>query len=144
MKIVCVSSFGGHFVQMKKISGFLNMHEIVLVSTKNCSDENILNVLTDYNLKNFYKCFQDLAKIGKILKKEKPDIVVSTGAAPGAFFLIVSFCCGKKTIWIDSIANTKKLSISGRIARLFCTRTYSQWENVAKRYRNVKYVGGLL
>ena len=47
-------------------------------------------------------------------------------------------------IWIDSIANTRVLSMSGRMIRPFADLILSQWPEVAARYRHVEYAGEVL
>ncbi|MDE5594558.1 MAG: hypothetical protein K2I89_03170 [Muribaculaceae bacterium] len=68
--------------------------------------------------------------------------VISTGAAPGFAALMAARVCGVKTIWIDSIANVQRLSASGRIARMFVSRIYTQWPALADE--KVIYAGNVL
>ena len=73
----------------------------------------------------------------------RPDIVVSTGAAPGYFAIKFGKLFGAKTCWIDSIANAEELSLSGRRARGVATLVLSQWSHVAEQ-ENVNYAGSVL
>ncbi len=63
--------------------------------------------------------------------REKPDVVITTGAAPGLVAVFIAMLMRKRTIWIDSIANVAHLSLSGRIASHFVSRTYTQWQDLA-------------
>lgn len=54
-----------------------------------------------------------------IVLLHRPDIVISTGAAPGFFALLFGKLLGARTIWIDSIANAEQLSVSGQKVKLF-------------------------
>jgi hypothetical protein len=47
---------------------------------------------------------------------------------------------GKKTIWIDSLANFDRISVSGRIASLFSNLILTQWEHL-EGYNKAKYWG---
>jgi len=67
----------------------------------------------------------------KIFRKEKPNAVITTGAAPGLITLFAAKLFGIKTFWIDSVANVQCLSLSGRIASKFVTQTYTQWSDLA-------------
>lgn len=62
---------------------------------------------------------------------EKPDAVITTGAAPGLVAVFIARLMRKRTVWIDSIANAAHLSLSGRIASHFVSRTYTQWPDLA-------------
>jgi hypothetical protein len=51
---------------------------------------------------------------------------------------------GAKVIWLDSVANTEKLSMSGRMIRYFADLVLSQWPDVAAKYPNVEYAGEVI
>ena len=78
----------------------------------------------------------------KINNSRISDVVISTGAAPGLICLFAAKLCGKKTIWIDSIANIQKLSMSGCVASKFVSRTYTQWEHLTDSH--ILYAGDVL
>jgi len=80
----------------------------------------------------------------KIAARERPDIVISTGAAPGLLMCVLSKLFGGKILWLDSIANTERLSMSGRIIRPFADLILSQWSDVADKYKNVEFAGSVI
>jgi len=80
----------------------------------------------------------------RIALKERPDIIVSTGAAPACLMCVVARLLGARIIWVDSIANIEGLSLSGRIIRPLAELTLTQWPEVAEKYKSVEYVGQLL
>ena len=57
--------------------------------------------------------------------------VISTGAAPGCFAVILGRILGARTIWLDSIANVDRVSLSGRLVRRYAGLWLSQWEHLA-------------
>ena len=59
-----------------------------------------------------------------------------------AVVLFAGFLLGRKTIWVDSIANSRKVSLSCRAACLFATRVLTQWPELETR--RVRYLGRLL
>ena len=77
-----------------------------------------------------------------IVRKEKPDGVITTGAAPGLIVLFAAFLMGKQTIWVDSIANVNHLSLCGRVAKKFATKCYTQWEELGKD--SVNFAGNVI
>ena len=67
-----------------------------------------------------------------ILLIERPDVIVSTGAAPGFFALRVGRFFGARTGWIDSIANVEHLTQwGGKIGR-HGELWLSQWPHLAR------------
>lgn len=74
-----------------------------------------------------------LRDLVRIIRAERPDVVVTTGAAPGLLGLAVAkLLIRSRTIWINSIANTEKLSMSGRMARLVADAWLVQWEHLSR------------
>jgi hypothetical protein len=50
----------------------------------------------------------------------------------------------KKVVWIDSIANVERLSLSGRIVRPFADLFLVQWPELAERYKGVRHDGAVI
>jgi UDP-N-acetylglucosamine:LPS N-acetylglucosamine transferase len=135
-KLLAVASIGGHWIQLLRIVAPSNTElETVYLSTHpKCAtmvETNKFYTMTDFSRWDFYKMFPAFVQAFKVIWKEKPDIVVTTGAAPGMIALVVAKLFGKKTVWIDSLANVERISFSGKIASLFATKTYTQWESLA-------------
>jgi len=80
----------------------------------------------------------------RIIRKEKPDVILTTGSMPIAMFCLVGKLFGAKVIWIDSVANTRRLSMSGRLIRPFANLIFSQWPEVSAKYHKVIYAGEII
>jgi hypothetical protein len=79
-----------------------------------------------------------------ILLREKPDVVVTTGSAPGLICLALAKVFSRaRTVWIDSIANCERLSSSGARARWFADVWLTQWPELATP-RGPQYWGAVL
>ena len=74
-----------------------------------------------------------IVRVVWVVLKERPDVVISTGAAPGVVALRVGKWIGARTVWVDSIANVEEMSLSGRRVRHFADLWLSQWPEVAKK-----------
>ena len=85
-----------------------------------------------------------ISRAFRIILKEKPDIILTTGSMPIAMFCLIGKLFGAKIVWIDSVANTRRLSMSGRMIRPFANLIFSQWPDVAAGYSNVEYVGEII
>jgi UDP-N-acetylglucosamine:LPS N-acetylglucosamine transferase len=66
-----------------------------------------------------------------VLLQERPDVVISTGAAPGYFAVRIGKLLGAKTIWLDSVANVEELSLSGQQAGKHVDLWLTQWKHLA-------------
>ena len=78
----------------------------------------------------------------KLVLKHKPKWIVTTGAMPGLISIVIGRLLLRKTMWVDSIANTKQLSASGRMAKKFAHKTLTQWPDLAGD--NVEYKGRVI
>lgn len=79
----------------------------------------------------------------RILARERPDAIVTTGSAPMLIFLLIGRLMGARTLWVDSLANPERMSSSGKLARRIAHQTVSQWPEVASA-EHVGYWGSVL
>ncbi|MBT3612586.1 MAG: oligosaccharide biosynthesis protein Alg14 [Flavobacteriales bacterium] len=136
-KILAISSSGGHWTQMQRITSSFSGNEVVYVSTlkgyvkevSTCKYYQVKDA-SAWNKLNLIVLFFQLIKI---IMNERPDIVISTGAAPGLFAIIISRFVGAKTIWLDSIANYEQISLSGKLAKYFTHLHLTQWEHLTNQ-----------
>jgi UDP-N-acetylglucosamine:LPS N-acetylglucosamine transferase len=146
MKLMAIASIGGHWVELLRLNGAFDEMEVVYVSTTESMGLTVpghkFYAVPDSNRWDKFKLLTTLSKVYKIVRSEKPDFIISTGAAPGLLALLVGKLLGVKTIWVDSIANVEKLSLSGRIAFKFVDRTYTQWPELATN--GIIYAGNVL
>ena len=80
----------------------------------------------------------------KVILSERPDVVISTGAAVGCIMCFLGKLLGAKVIWVDSIANVERISLSGRMVRHIADLFLVQWSELTWRYSNVEYAGAVI
>jgi UDP-N-acetylglucosamine:LPS N-acetylglucosamine transferase len=147
-KIMAVASGGGHWAQLKIISESFPEAQVVYVTTtinRAALEDKHLNIrwVSDADIENKFKLIQLAIEILWQVLSFRPDIVISTGAAPGFFAIIYARLCGAKTIWIDSIANYEKPSLSGAKIQKLCHLYLTQWPHLSNN-KDVKYWGNLI
>jgi len=146
MKILAVASAGGHWTQLLRLIPAFENNELIFLSTnekfRNTVEKYEFHSVIDANSRDKRKLFQMAIEIIKKVYTIRPDIIITTGAAPGLLSIIAGKYLGAKTIWVDSMANVEKMSLSGKIVRHFADRTYTQWPNLAEK--NVIYKGNIL
>lgn len=148
-RVLIVCSGGGHWVQMKRLlpafDGLIvSVATVELSCLRSCDFTfNSEIQIPDFNRKNPRSIGAFFFRAVSILFSLKPTHVVSTGAAPGLVMLFVARLMGCKVLWIDSIANAKKLSMSGRIACYFASAVFTQWEHLDGKH-GARYVGRVI
>ena len=147
IKVLAVCSAGGHWVQLMHLrSAFEGMD--MAFSTVNAAysgdvEGNRFYLIQDVNRWDRLKFLRLLFELIPILWREKPDVVITTGAAPGLMALILGRLMGARTLWIDSLANSKTMSLSGRLARPFASVWLTQWPALSKP-KGPDYWGSIL
>lgn len=146
-KILAISSSGGHWEQMMLLRNALSGHEVIYANTlPGLAERNGIEsayLVDDCNRDTPIRNIKTALQILRIVSRHRPDIIISTGAAPGIIAIAIGrFFCAK-TIWIDSIANSEKLSMSGKIAGYIAHIQLTQWEHLANRNRP-QYAGSVL
>ena len=145
--ILAVASIGGHWIQLLRIAKALqNDYDVIYCSTHaKCAtmvNGAMFYEIADFSRWNVWKLPFALVRMIKIIRKERPKAVFSTGAAPGLTALLAAKLCGVRTIWIDSVANVEQLSASGKIARRFADKVYTQWDNLSDG-KKISYAGSI-
>ena len=135
-KILAVSSGGGHWVELIRLVPAFEGHDTVFATVDEAyrGDAGSARFYTirDVTRWNKLRWVQTFTKLAWILLRERPDIVVSTGALPGYFSLRLAKWYGARTIWIDSIANVEELSLSGQMIGKHADLWLTQWPHLAK------------
>ncbi len=148
-KLALVASSGGHLFQLSSLKNFWSEKEHLWVSFQTedakylLKDEKVYWAFFPTNrsiknlLKNFYLAF-------KILKNEKPDAIISTGAAIAVPFIIAGKLFGIKTLYLESITRSEELSLSGRLVKPFVDKLLVQWPQLAEKYKKTEYQGRII
>lgn len=147
-KILAVSSPGGHWIQLNKICEGLSHHQVVYATPLGTfkphkSSHKKIHSISDVSASNKLKLLKSSLELLFIILKERPDIVLSTGAAPGVVAVILAKYMGIKTIWVDSIANVQKLSRSGNMIKNKVDTFLTQWEHLSDD-KGIKHHGAVL
>jgi UDP-N-acetylglucosamine:LPS N-acetylglucosamine transferase len=146
-KILAVASGGGHWIQLLRLRPAFEGHGLVYITAAPPGREEIgparLYIVNDANRWTKFALMRLALKLILILIRERPNVIVSTGAAPGCIAVIFGKLLGARTIWLDSLANAERLSMSGRIVRPFADMWLTQWPDLA-RPGGPKYEGAVL
>lgn len=130
-RVLLVASHGGHWVQMRRLApAFEGIECHYICTTASVAAEVApapLLVVRDANLQNKSALIFLVWEMARAVLKIRPTVVVSTGAAPGFFALAFGKMLGARTVWIDSLANAERMSVSGRHVKHFTDLWLTQW-----------------
>jgi len=149
LRICLAASAGGHISQLLKLSDAWEGYETFCVTTTKVVQDKLspfgkVYIIGECNHKHPFRVIKVLFKCFNIILRERPNVIISTGAAGGCMLCLIGKLFRAKVIWIDSIANVEKLSLSGRLVRPIADLCLVQWPDLADRYRRVEYVGAVI
>ncbi|NKB37207.1 MAG: hypothetical protein GKR93_08565 [Gammaproteobacteria bacterium] len=151
IKICFGASSGGHSSQLFKLLEFQNDWSVkpsLFISTleqyrATLEKRGSTYIIGECNREHLIKLLAVLFRTFFIVAKERPDVIITTGALPMAAFCFWGKLFGAKIVWIDSIANVNSLSMSGAFVRHFADLFIVQWPELASKYSGVEFVGAL-
>jgi UDP-N-acetylglucosamine:LPS N-acetylglucosamine transferase len=146
-KVLAVASGGGHWVQLLRVAPAFECCDVAYVTVQSSYRSQIpgrrFHTINDATRWNKLALAWMALRLVWIFCRERPDFVISTGAAPGYFALRLGRLLGAKTIWIDSIANVESLSLTGQKVGRFADMWLTQWPHLAQP-EGPYYVGAVL
>lgn len=147
-KICFISSSGGHLEQIRQLKDVALMYEHYYVLPKNSSTVTFSNkkyLVGDFYRKNriqfmFRFVFTSIQQLF-IFLKERPDIVITTGAGVAIPTCLYAHFLGKKLIYIESFARMKSLNKTAKLLSKYADLFVVQWEELLKLVPDAVYGG---
>jgi UDP-N-acetylglucosamine:LPS N-acetylglucosamine transferase len=134
-RILAVSSGGGHWIQLLRLRPAFAGTDVTFASVGNSRAEDVApapyRAIPDANRAQKIKLLWLLLKLSWLVARVRPDVVISTGAAPGYFAVRIGRMLGARTLFLDSIANAEELSLSANLAKRHCDLVLTQWPHLA-------------
>jgi UDP-N-acetylglucosamine:LPS N-acetylglucosamine transferase len=134
-RVLAVSSGGGHWVELLRVMPAFRGCDVAYATVGEEYRSEIggarFHVVNDATRWSRVGLLLMALKVLRVLMRERPDVVVTTGAAPGYFAVRFGRWIGARTIWLDSIANVEELSMSGRMAGQYADLWLTQWPHLA-------------
>jgi UDP-N-acetylglucosamine:LPS N-acetylglucosamine transferase len=135
-KVLAVASSGGHWAQLLRLRPAFDGHQVVFVTTQPDSRGDVaahrFHCVPDANRNNKLRVLLLMLRTFLVVLCERPDVVVSTGAAPGYFAIRFGRLLGARTLWLESIANAEELSLSTKLVRPYADLLLTQWPHLAR------------
>ena len=151
-KILFISSTGGHLSELMQLKPMFEKYDYYIITekdktTKNLKDKHINKIsylkygtrtnLFTYFFKFIYNCIKSLFLYLKI----KPKIIITTGTHTAVPICYIGKLFGSKIIFIETFANSKTKTLSGKMIYPIANLFIVQWEEMLKLYPKAKYGG---
>lgn len=148
MKVALVGSSGGHLTHLYMLKPFWEKEERFWVTFDKADAQSILreermypcHYPTNRNLKNLVK---NTFLAFKVLRKERPDVIISSGAAVAVPFFYLGKLFGAKTVYIEVFDRIDSPTMTGKMVYPVTDKFIVQWEEMKKVYPKAINLGGI-
>jgi UDP-N-acetylglucosamine:LPS N-acetylglucosamine transferase len=149
MKICIVASAGGHLTELLSLEEVWEEKDHFLITTEHfitqSFEKNFKSYIVSWSNRNHLLLFfKMMIQCVKIIIKERPTIILSTGAAVGCVTCLIGKLLGTKIIWIDTLCYIEKVSLSGKIIRPFSDLFLVQWPDLEDKKKGIQYLGSIV
>lgn len=147
-KLLAISSPGGHWIQLGRLCERLRDRYDIVYAVPNTLFDNDLGArrsysITDASADDKWRLLPCALQVFVILLRERPHAILTTGAAPGAVAILLGKLLRIRTVWVDSIANVRRISRAGRLVQQRADVFLTQWEHLRDE-PSVRHEGAVL
>jgi len=150
VKIGLIASSGGHWEELMCLKKIAQENEAFYVTEEGgqAADSNLspLYLVPQINRKEklfFLHLLKLFGKAFSILRREKPRVLITTGALAAYPFCVAQKLRGGKVVYVESFARVNNASLTGKLVYPFADLFLVQWESMVEVYPKAKYVGGI-
>ena len=93
--------------------------------------------------RNILNLIRNTSVAWKVLRKEKPDMIISSGAAVAVPFFVLGKLFGAKLIYIEVFDRIDKPTLTGKLVYPFTDRFIVQWEEMKSVYPKAINLGSI-
>lgn len=148
IKVCLVGSSGGHLTHLYMLKPFWENKKRFWVTFDKEDARSLLNgekvypcyYPTNRNIKNLIR---NTVVVWKVLHKEKPDLIISSGAAVSVPFFYLGKLFGSKLIYIEVFDRIDKPTLSGRLVYPIVDKFIVQWEEQKEVYKKAINLGSI-
>lgn len=148
MKICIACSAGGHLIESLQLYPLLKKYNIFFITVKRTQAQELLKKEKVFFIldpkRNPIKILINLIQSFRILLKERPDVIISSGAGASVPTCYLGKLLGSKIIFIETLAAVEKPSLAGKFVYPIADLFVVQWKELLKFYRKSIYGGQLI
>ncbi|MEM5812004.1 MAG: PssD/Cps14F family polysaccharide biosynthesis glycosyltransferase [Candidatus Aenigmatarchaeota archaeon] len=148
MKICIVCSAGGHLVEIMQLYSLFKQYHRIFLTVKRKQAQELLKHEKVFYIedpkRNPLKLLINFIQAFSILLKERPDVIISTGAGAALTTCYLGKIFGAKIVFIESLSAVEEPSLAGRLVYPITNLFIVQWRQILKFYKKAIYGGQLI
>lgn len=143
LKICVVSSVGGHLREVLQLRPALEPHDVFYV----LNDETPIPLperrYRIAHAERDLRVLWNLVEAARILRRERPDVVLSAGAGPAVPVALVGKLLGATVIFVETFGAVTRPSLTGRLLYRLADHFFYQWGPLARFYPRGRHAGAV-
>ncbi len=146
MKICIVSSCGGHLTEVRSLMPVYGRHDHFYVLNDRVLLPEDMKGRTYFirHSERDWLFIVNLWEALRLLLRERPHLILSTGAGPVVPFSLMGKLLCIPTLFIETFTRVTQPSLTGRIMHHLADRFLYQWRSLEKFYPRGVYGGPLV
>ncbi len=151
-KVLFIASTGGHLNELMQLAPMFDKYDYHIITEKTKSTNSLVNKYGKridylvygtkdkklvYPFKFIFNCFKSLILYIKL----RPSYIVTTGTHTAVPICYIGKLFGSKVIFIETFANSKTKTLSGRMIYPIANLFIVQWKEMLELYPNAVYGG---
>lgn len=149
LRLLFVTSAGGHLAQLMQLGAWSSQHDRCWVTFKLPDAENLLTgerVYWGYHPTT--RSVRNLVRNGRlawrVIRRERPDVIVSCGAAIAVPFFVIGRLHGARTTYVEVVDRLNTRTLTSRLVSPFTDLFATQDEQQAELFPGSVQIGRLL
>lgn len=149
MRALLVCSSGGHLLLLHSLREWWGEHDRSWVTFRKADAESLLEqerVVWAFHptQRNVPNLLRNLRLAWRVVRGERPDVLVSTGAGVAFPFFLVARLLRIPTVYVEAYERIRSPSLTGRLCYPFSSLFVLQWEEQRRFFPKGQVVGSLL
>ena len=143
VKLLVVSSVGGHLEEVRQIVSSLEEFDVVWVVNDELRESRGLSGKT-YRIAHAerdWRVLLNLWEAWQIIRTEQPDAMLSAGAGPAVPMAAICRAWRIPVVFVESIAQVDAPSLTGRLMYYLANRFFYQWPELSGFFPQGECVG---
>jgi UDP-N-acetylglucosamine:LPS N-acetylglucosamine transferase len=149
MKVALVCSSGGHLAQLYRLEPWWREHDRVWITFDTADATSLLageRVVWAHHptTRNLPNAWRNLWLARRVLRAERPDVVVSDGAGIAVPFFLAARALGIRTVFVEVVDRIDTRTVTGSLVYPLTDLFMAQWADQVRLYPRAVEIGALL
>ena len=148
-QVLLVASTGGHLAQLMSLKPWWETRQRAWVTFDKPDARSLLSgEVVDYayhpTTRNVFNLCRNMVVAVRVLRRRRPDLIVSTGAGVAIPFFVLAWIIGIRSVYIEVYDRLTSRTVTGRLCRPLSSAFAVQWDEQQGLYPGSQVIGPLL